>query len=194
MEDEAVAQYLCASECVNPIQMMSMEQYQGWNLTTLSFVKTWNTIFLHVTWKKKCYEILKNIKTRSQKMRGRLWKHIILWENDPNVLVFMRVLAHLLTFFPDLYLELEGYISPFGNLFKKACGQHVLDQMFQNFKVFQSLFFFFFYIAVLFITTHFDDGWLNCIGKNVNLLKDHWLKNLNQTEAHIFHSISLFLF
>lgn len=45
MEDEAVAQYLCASECVNPIQMMSMEQYQGWNLTTLSFVKTWNTIF-----------------------------------------------------------------------------------------------------------------------------------------------------
>lgn len=45
MEDEAVAQYLCASECVNPIQMMSMEQYQERNLTTLSFVKTWNTIF-----------------------------------------------------------------------------------------------------------------------------------------------------
>lgn len=28
MEDEAVAQYPCASECANPAQMMSMEQYQ----------------------------------------------------------------------------------------------------------------------------------------------------------------------
>lgn len=106
----------------------------------------------------------------------------------------MRVLAPLLTFFPELYLELEGYISTFGNLFKKACGQHVLDQMFQNFKVFQSFFFFFFDIAVLFITTHFDDSWVNCLGKNVNLLRDHWLKNRNHTEAHIFHGISLFLF
>lgn len=112
-------------------------------------------------------------------MSSRLWKYIVLWEIDPNVPVFVRVLAPLLTFFPDLYVELEGYISPFGNLFKKACGQHMLDQKFQNFKVFQS-FFFFFDIAVLFITTHFDDGWVNCSGeKKMNLPKVHWLKNLN---------------
>lgn len=99
-------------------------------------------------------------------MSGRLWKYIILWENDPNVLVFMRVLAPLLTFFPELYLELEGYISTFGNLFKKACGQHVLDQMFQNFKVFQSIFFFFlilqFFSLLLILMTVGWTVWKKC--------------------------------
>lgn len=38
-------------------------------------------------------------------------------------------------FFLDLYLEPEGFISSLENLFK-VCGQHVLDQKFQNFKFF----------------------------------------------------------
>lgn len=45
MEDEAVAQYLCVSEHVNPIQMLSVECYKQWNLTTFSSVKTWNPVF-----------------------------------------------------------------------------------------------------------------------------------------------------
>ena len=86
---------------------------------------------------------MKYQRTRSQKMRGRLKIYHIVGK-CPKCSSFYEGACFQFWPFLQICIWNKKDVSPFGNILRKACGQHMLNQKFQNIRSFKGFFVFYF--------------------------------------------------